>query len=109
MSPAKTLRKPRPSANSVTQPELAFLLHSRTGMDLTQCQTAVDNVVAIMLESLVNGTHVRLRGLGSLNVKPTPARRVRLPHKPDVLWSIPSGRRIVFMPGDTLSKTLRKP
>lgn len=93
---------------AVTRRDLSILLHQRTLIDLPTCHRIVDNVVELIVEALVSGAHVRLRGLGSLALYPIKDRVVRLPHQPDKLAHVKGRPRVKFYEAGQLVAALKR-
>ena len=88
--------------------ELIAALTEKTGLSKKDAEKALNSVVDVITESLVNGEKVQIVGFGSFEVKDRPERVARNPQAPEQEITIPASKAPVFKAGKSLKDSVNK-
>lgn len=82
--------------------DLIQALSERTGDTKKKSREAINHLLDIIKEGLVEGEKIQLVGFGSFEVRERKARKGRNPRKPEEVIDIPASKAPVFKAGKTL-------
>ncbi len=88
--------------------ELIAAITEKGGFTKKDAENALNAVVDVITESLVNGEKVQIVGFGSFEVKDRPERVARNPQAPDQEITIPASKAPVFKAGKSLKEAVNK-
>ena len=88
--------------------ELIAAITEKTGFTKKDAEKALNAVVDVITESLVNGDKVQIVGFGSFEVKDRPERVARNPQAPDQEITIPASKAPVFKAGKSLKEAVNQ-
>ena len=86
--------------------ELIAAITEKTGFTKKDAEKALNSVVDVITESLVNGEKVQIVGFGSFEVKARPERVARTPQAPDQEITTPASKAPVFKAGKSLKEAV---
>jgi len=95
--------------NTITRKNLSVLLAKRMGMKGTLARQAVDEFFQAIIEAVIQGNRIEVRGFGVWEVKKTnPRPNARNPMTGKQV-SVPARRKVHFKPGKELKTVLGQP
>lgn len=93
----------------MNQTDAVDLIADRCGVPASKARAALGDLLAKWGHELARGERVHLPGIGSLVVKPTPARtNIRHPMTGQALPDLPPGRKIKFSPAASMKMNLAR-
>jgi len=94
---------------TTTKKDLAIQVAKETGCKKSLASEMVDSIFNAMLDSLIEGDRIEIRGFGVFQVKDTrPKPAARNPRTGDVIY-VPARRKTHFKPGKLLKDALHTP
>ena len=87
--------------------QLVEAVAAKTKMKKKDAEAAVNQVFAVITDSLVNGEKVQISGFGSFETKKRAARMGRNPHTHEKM-KIPAFKSASFSPSKTLKNTINQ-
>lgn len=94
------------SSSTLTRARLAETLHDRVGVSKKEAGTLVEDVLAILSDTLVSGEKVKLSGFGTFDVRDKHARPGRNPRTNEEL-TISKRRVVTFRPSQVLRESMK--
>lgn len=91
---------------TLTRARLAETLHDRVGVSKKEASTLVEDVVALLSDTLVSGEKVKLSGFGTFEIRDKQARPGRNPRTNEEL-TISKRRVVTFRPSQVLRETMK--
>jgi nucleoid DNA-binding protein len=91
-----------------TRKDIQQILTSGAGLDLRKARELTARIIEALTAALTAGETVKLRGLGTLDVRERAERRARKPRTGEEMI-VPARRYVFFTPGRELKASLRKP
>ncbi len=88
--------------------ELIAAIAEKNGMAKKDAEQALNAVVDVITDALVNGEKVQIVGFGSFEVKERAARSGRNPQKPDEQIEIAASKAPAFKAGKALKEAVNK-
>ena len=88
--------------------DLVARIAEKTGFKKKDAEAALDAVLDIIEEALVEGDSVRLIGFGTFETRSRKARTGRNPQKPDTIIDIPASKAPVFKAGKSLKDAVNR-
>ena len=88
--------------------DLVAKIAEKTGFKKKDAEAALDAILDVIEEALVEGDSVRLIGFGTFETRSRKARTGRNPQKPDTIIDIPASKAPVFKAGKSLKDAVHR-
>ena len=92
--------------NKFTRSNILEIIQSGTGIDPRKANELSIRIIKALVDALIAGDDVELRGLGTLEVKERKTYSARNPKTGESV-TVPSHRRVIFRPGRELKAALK--
>jgi integration host factor subunit alpha len=94
------------SSSTLTRARLAETLHDRVGVSKKEASGLVEDVLALLSDTLVEGEKVKLSGFGTFEIRDKHARPGRNPRTNEQL-TISKRRVVTFRPSQVLRESMK--
>ena len=94
---------------TITKADLSRVVAEELSLTKTQAREAIDSLVQGLVDAIIQGNRIEIRGFGVWRVRETNARPNARNPKTGEIVSVPARRKVLFKPGKVLKKALSQP